>query len=102
MTVMITIISTLATRVAFHANPGRMASMFVLTGRSFRDANRYRAYGESPDERGSLQHLVGVMFITRMLAARGRGTEHYNRHMSDHAERLRKLRHRILAAKEFL
>jgi hypothetical protein len=32
----------------------------------------------------------------------GRGCEHYNRSMSDHTERLRKLRDRILSAKEFL
>ena len=33
-----------------------------------------------PDERGGLQHRVRVMFITRMFAARGCGSEHYNRH----------------------
>jgi hypothetical protein len=36
MTVMITIISTLATRVAFHATPGRIVSMLALNGSSFR------------------------------------------------------------------
>jgi hypothetical protein len=79
-----------------------MASMFVLTERSFRDANRCRAYGGSPDERDSLQHPVGVTFITRMPAARVVGPSTTIGTMSDHVERLRKLRHRILAAKEFL
>jgi 7-keto-8-aminopelargonate synthetase-like enzyme len=42
------------------------------------------------------------MFITRMPAARVARPSTTIESMSDHTERLRKLRDRILAAKEFL
>jgi hypothetical protein len=42
MTAMITTKSALATRVAFHAKPGRMASRLVLTGSSFHHPIRPR------------------------------------------------------------
>jgi hypothetical protein len=58
--------------------------------------------GGRPAERGGLQHLVGVMFITRRHVVGGRRPSTRLDGMSDHTERLRKLRDRILAAKEFL
>jgi hypothetical protein len=50
MTAMITTMSTLATRVAFHANPGRRVSMLVLKGCPFvtrTDAQRRQVAPES-------------------------------------------------------
>jgi hypothetical protein len=97
---MITTISTLATRVAFHASPGRMVSMLVLTDRPFVTGSDARL-GKRPRRRGGPWHLAGVTFITQVEMGARRASTRIDR-MSDYTERLRKLRDRIVAAKEFL
>jgi hypothetical protein len=100
MTAMITTIRTLATRVASHAGPGRTVSMLVLMDRPFVTGSESRLEVR-PRRRGGPRHLAVVTFITQLqMGARGAGTRIEG--MSDHTERLRKLRDRIVAAKEFL
>jgi hypothetical protein len=65
MTAMTTIISTLATRVAFHANPGRIVSALVLTRSSFRSVVAAAAsFGDGRRQRGGPRHLAKVTFVT--------------------------------------
>jgi hypothetical protein len=96
---------TLAARVAFHEIPGLRASLLVLTvvllGRPSGGA-RLVLPRDGTDRGGSRRWC---------RAHRGRDARHRTEdreaatrigHMSDHTERIGKLRDRILAAKEFL
>jgi hypothetical protein len=91
--------STLAARVAFHATPGLTASLLVLIGSSLRDPSAATLRGRGAGV-GGVEHIAGVTLVT--LVVGGARADTRIERMSDHTERVRKLRDRILAAKEFL
>src|SRR5262245_47091738 len=100
---MTTTISTLAARVAFHEIPGRIVSAFALTTSSFgspcanRRGPRRRRRWRGARGLGDVRHLASG------AGARGAdGGAGMLAPMSEHTDRLRSLRARILSAKEFL
>jgi hypothetical protein len=97
---MITTRSTLAARVAFHEIPGLRASLLVLTVVLLSQAWSFTA--TVPTGEGSRRWCRAHRGCDARHGRGDRGAATRIRHMSDHTERIGKLRDRILAAKEFL